>query len=262
MTRKTVVNPQPDDDREPLSPFAFAGRLRGFVEKNRISVTNHLSAIKKRGGEDKLAEDVLPLLLKAEDLIEGSMRRQIARHRVWLEWGQYVKGCGLMTLSAIMSRVNINQINKEGKPSMETLSSMWAHFGFAPGQRRTKGEKVTYDAVGRSWCWRMGASLVRQSGRFKAVYDERKEYEIACAEAHGMKIVPAVKGKTPKANEITQLHIHNRALRYMIKVFLACLYLKWREVEGLPVRCPYIEEHPGSDGLIHKDTYRPEEMIG
>jgi hypothetical protein len=40
-------------------------------------------------------------------------------------------------------------------------------------------------------------------------------------------------------------HRHNAALRYMCKMFLTELYVKWRTIEGLSVRAPYAEEYLG-----------------
>ncbi len=51
-------------------------------------------------------------------------------------------------------------------------------------------------------------------------------------------------------------HVHNQALRKMIKLFLACLWLKWREAEGLPVTKPY-----AIDKLGHNSYIDPWEMV-
>ena len=43
----------------------------------------------------------------------------------------------------------------------------------------------------------------------------------------------------PVHAEKTKGHIHNMAIRYMVKRFLADLYIAWRTVEGLPVADEY-----------------------
>lgn len=43
-------------------------------------------------------------------------------------------------------------------------------------------------------------------------------------------------------------HRHNAALRYMVKMFLAAYWEKYRTIEGLPVRPPYAQEYLG---LVH-----------
>ena len=49
-------------------------------------------------------------------------------------------------------------------------------------------------------------------------------------------------------SEKTKLHRHNMAIRYAVKLFLADLYVAWRECEGLPVHPAYHEEKLG---IVH-----------
>lgn len=50
-------------------------------------------------------------------------------------------------------------------------------------------------------------------------------------------------------------HLHNMALEKMVKLFLACLWLVWREAEGLPITKPY-----AIDRLGHNSFIDPNEM--
>lgn len=52
----------------------------------------------------------------------------------------------------------------------------------------------------------------------------------------------------PAHREKTKLHIHNMAMRRMIKLFLVDLHMKWRELEGLEVFQDY---HTEKHGHIH-----------
>ncbi len=52
----------------------------------------------------------------------------------------------------------------------------------------------------------------------------------------------------PAHQSKTKAHRHQMAMRYMIKRFLADLYVEWRTLEGLPVAKPYEEERLG---IIH-----------
>jgi len=234
--------------------FAFLGNLRGYVEKARVSCQVHLSHLVRNGTDDPFARQVFDELVSIEDQVEAPIQAWARRSRVYQEWGRYVKGCGPMLLGAIMTRTDIRRVS--------TVSAMWAHFGFAPGQRRRKGQKLDYDPVGRTWCWRLGSQFLRYDGSFRAVYDKRKAYELAQAAARGQEVVPARKGQeVDEAKVMTQKHVHNRALRYTIKLFLACLWLKWRAVEGLPVTDPYITGKTGSDGHQHTHVYKPEDFM-
>lgn len=73
----------------------------------------------------------------------------------------------------------------------------------------------------------------------------------------GIAIVPAAslpKDKKGKRYEpegmISEGHVHNQAMRKMIKLFLACLWLVWREAEGLPLTKPYALDKLGHDSYI------------
>jgi hypothetical protein len=49
----------------------------------------------------------------------------------------------------------------------------------------------------------------------------------------------------PAHKEKTKAHQHNMAMRYMVKIFLLDLWLKWRELEGLETHAPYAEAKLG-----------------
>jgi len=153
----------------------------------------------------------------------------------------------------------------------------------------TQGEVLHYNKELRSLWWRLGSSILKaglrqkcskcgqligQAGieehkckraRFRTVatsafaryYLKQKDREIAQCLNRGWKIVPATelpKDKDGKKYEpdgmISEGHVHNRAMRKMIKLFQACLFLVWREAEGLPPTKPYAIDILGHDSLI------------
>jgi len=99
---------------------------------------------------------------------------------------------------------------------------------------------------------KLGAYYLREKDK----YYQRYENE-------GRKIIPATslpKDKDGKRYEpedlISEGHVHNQAMRKMIKLFLACLWLVWRKAEGLPVTKPY-----AIDKLGHNSYIDPWEMV-
>lgn len=149
----------------------------------------------------------------------------------------------------------------EGIERLMTISALSKYSGFdvqdgkAPG--RVAGSRNTYNSRLRSMCWRLGSSLLRAKGEFYSYYLAQKErYEQRYANT-GVKIVPATslptneKGKRYEPEGmISEGHVHNQALRKMIKLFLSCLWLAWREAEGLPVTKPYPIDKLGHDSFI------------
>jgi len=79
----------------------------------------------------------------------------------------------------------------------------------------------------------LGFEVNVQRSKYNAVYYEYKE-RLANSPQHASK---------------SNLHRHNMALRYMVKIFLMDLYMVWRELEGLEVFPPY---HEAKLGIFHK----------
>lgn len=129
-------------------------------------------------------------------------------------------------------------------------------------------ERVTAALARRPWnadlkklCWLLGESFVKVSGRDDAFYGlkyaERKAEEVqrndagefvqhaaqALAEKNYGKDTEAYKayitGKLPPA------HIHARAKRYSVKLFLSHFWQVGREILGLPVPAPFPITHLG-----------------
>lgn len=243
--------PGPTDTPGPQerSDLAYAGHVRHFVEKARVSVQVHLTHLEKAGRDDPLSRGILPDLVRIEDHIENSIRAAMDSHPVWTQWASKQRRASPLLVGAVLSRCDITVL--------DTVSQMWAHLGFAPGQKRVKGEKMTFDAIGRTWCWRLGDYLLKTSPRFLAVYHARKEHAQARVLAAGGAIVPQKRGQEIAAPNMGALHLHNQALRYMIKVWLACAWLVWRAALGLPVPPPYPMAVMGHD-VAH--TYKPDDF--
>ncbi|GAH38224.1 unnamed protein product, partial [marine sediment metagenome] len=99
--------------------------------------------------------------------------------------------------------------------------------------------------------------------KFGDYYLKEKDKYYQRYENEGVEIIPAAnlpKDKDGKRHEpegiISEGHIHNQSMRKMIKLFLACLWLVWREAEGLPMTKPY-----PIDKLGHNSFIIPWEMI-
>jgi len=158
-----------------------------------------------------------------------------------------------------------------------------------------EGEVLHYNKQLRSMWWRLGSSILKASlrqkcskcgklvgqggieshsctdaqfttvatSKFGEYYLKQKTRDTEKYTNRGWKVVPASelpKDKDGKKYEpegiISEGHIHNRALRKMIKLFQACLFLVWREAEGLPPTKPYAIDVLGHDSMI-----KPWEMI-
>ena len=95
------------------------------------------------------------------------------------------------------------------------------------------------------------------TSQFARFYLQEKAKDIERHISRGCRVVPASELPKDAASKkyepddmISEGHIHNRALRKMIKLFQACLVLVWREAEGLPPTKPYAQEKLGHNSMI------------
>lgn len=124
-----------------------------------------------------------------------------------------------------------------------THSKLWKRMGLAfmteDGVRQgglRKGAKKEdwirhgYNARRRSRMWVVGASLIKQGGRYKTIYERRKQYETQKCEEKGILIVPSARRpkKGDNAQYMTEGYRHNRSQRYMEKKLLRDLWNAWR----------------------------------
>jgi hypothetical protein len=149
-----------------------------------------------------------------------------------------------------------------------TPSSIWKFAGLAPGfDRRVKGTKLPYNARLKTLVWKVGESFVKVSGKEGATYghlyaqfkaEEVRDNEAGKNAAQAKHELATKKFKKEECVTVERLkegklsddHIHQRAKRKAVKIFLSHYYVKGREARGLPVSKPYSIDIQGHDGEI------------
>ena len=190
---------------------------------------------------------------------------RIARHPTW-PWLERVRGLGPSLAARLLARLDIDRA--------PTPSSFWSYCGLATvaaqvyrcavcgyelslpegrsvraahrmarsgetcvgtlapaseGVRRvaqprpTRGESAPYDREAKKLCYLIGISFVRQGDSYKRYYLEQR-----------------ARLESTKPDWIPRRR-HLTALRMTEKLFLAHLWLIWRERLGLPVTAPYAD---------------------
>jgi hypothetical protein len=193
------------------------------------------------------------------------MSEQLARHPAW-PWLERVRGMGPSLAARLLARLEIERA--------PTPSSFWSYCGLATvaaevfrcaecgyelslpsgrhvrmghrapvtgepcsgalaaagaGVRRvaqprpTRGESAPYDREAKKLCYLIGISFVRQGDAYKRYYDEQRA-----------RLDAAKPDWIPRRRHLT-------ALRMTEKLFLAHLWLVWREALGLPITAPYAD---------------------
>lgn len=227
------------------------------IEKQRVASEVRQSHLALQGRSDPETDELHRRIKDLEDYIDGRIADLLKAHPAY-PWFSKVKGIGKENIGKVVGQVDIERAT--------TISALWKFAGFSvengKAPKRAKGEKLSYNSQLRSMCWRLGSSLLRARGKFYNYYLAQKDAYIQRYENQGRTIVPAtalpkVDGKKKETDSvISEGHVHNQALRKMIKLFLACLWLTWREAEGLPVTKPY-----AIDKLGHNSFIDPWEMV-
>ncbi len=168
---------------------------------------------------------------KLEKILDKEIKFMVNLEPIYLNYLKDVKGMG-----HILSAGLIAWIDDIGK--FATVSKLWAYSGLhvieGNAARKTKGQKCNWNNKLKTHGWKIGEQFVKTKGKYRNLYDKYKAYE---KENHPEEI------KEGKKTLYTKGHIHARAKRKVVKVFLSHLWLKWRELEGLPVSKPYCEEY-------------------
>jgi hypothetical protein len=208
-------------------------------------------------------------LLSAQTAIDNYMMPLVKSHLCWQKFAIHIKGIGPHLLALVMGLI------RDITP-FTNVSKLWWLCGLAvvDGQslRRVKGQVTNYDQRLKSiLLGRVGGQLLRNADPFTAaLYAEYYKQEVVKAKQDGLKPEwrPISAKKAEKGHaflEYTQRNkrwgyysyprVHKRAIRKVVKLFIACLWEIWRKAEGLPVTDPYPMTILGHTGYITAQTW-------
>lgn len=165
------------------------------------------------------------------------------------KWAYAQWGIGPIIAAGLAAHIDIEKA--------ATISAVWKFAGQAPGaDRKIKGKKLPYNGRLKTLCWKLGESFVKVSGKPDATYgklyvqfkadelsrNENGQYASAAKrELENKKFKDdTLTRKRLEAGKLSDGHLHSRAKRRTIKIFLAHYWLRGREARGLPVSDPYV----------------------
>jgi len=171
----------------------------------------------------------------------------------------------------------------EGIERLTTPSKLWKYAGLDPGARRTSGAKLGFNSQLRTMLFRLMSSFMRQRNKYYQEYLRYRDWKREQLAAEGVRIQPTPRGrycpvcqqeldvpsstrycpvcgerlgkKEEPSGVLWEGHLDFMARRRAIKLFLAHLWVVWREELRLPVSKPYAVEHGG-----HSTAVSPWEM--
>jgi len=218
------------------------------MQAARIRAANQIRALTKSGEP----HDVLKWFAIENRVLEESIKMALDLYSGSHSVGRRMRtviGIGPVIAAGLLAHIDITRA--------KTAGAIWRYAGLDPTSEWKKGEKRPFNASLKTLCWKLGESFVKVSGNEKSMYGrlyrERKEIELAKNEAGDFadqaeaKLAKFNISKTTdayKAYSIGKLppaHVHARAKRVAVKMFLSHLHEIWYEMEtGEKAPVPYI----------------------
>lgn len=221
------------------------------TQENRKATTSQIRALDVTGEP----HDILDHFLIQYQTVERSIKRVLDiytdNHPIG-QWMKGITGIGPVITAGLLAHIDITKA--------PTVGHIYSYAGLVPGQVWGKGQKRPWNAELKKLLWLLGESFVKVSNREDDVYGkyyrERKEQEIALNEqgkfadqAQAMLKSKNI-GKNTEAykwyseGKLPPAHIHARAKRYAVKLFLSHLHEVWYEHEyGIKPPQPYAIAH-------------------
>lgn len=227
------------------------------IQELRKAMSNRLQAYHKLGYYVKHTGEVFDWTVALEERIGKVVAEAVSHEPIYQAYLQHIDGIGPQLSAAIIAC--IGSIDR-----FELISALWAFGGLhvidgrAPKRRR--GEKANWNGELKTLItYKVPGQFIKLRGCFgRKLYDQYKAFyeqvhDERCpvwshpgkkVNAGGTKATIDGKGCSRKG------HIDNMAKRKLGKVFLACLWLAWRELESLPVTEPYAMKLDGHTHLV------------
>jgi len=192
-------------------------------------------------------------LRRLEREIRRYIGRQIEGVPIYENFLKRIYGLGPILSGALISYLDPHKADHP--------SSFWRYMGLhvvnGRAVRLEKGKKIDFNKKLRPIYWKLGMQFIKfKTPPYYQIYEDARERETEklgdplkdprnCPRYN--ECISRLRAKSrrtgkPMKNPPCKLHIHLRAMRKAVKRFLTDLWLKWREIEGLPISLPYAIE--------------------
>lgn len=224
------------------------------MQENRIRADGQIRSMSEE------PHKVLSWLSDNSSFLEQQVKSALnhyAKSKHMGRWAMEVKGIGPVLSAGLMAHIDITKA--------PTVGHIWRFAGLDPTSKWEKGEKRPWNAALKCLCWKIGESFVKVSGYDDAfygkIYGERKALELQ-KNAEGQYKEQAIEGakrvgKTTEAHKhyttgvLPPGHIHARAKRYAVKLFLSHWHGEaYRNHFGKEPPLPYPIAHLGHAHFI------------
>lgn len=211
---------------------------RESTQKTRLAFNNRIKAIER--GADTAPKTTLDALKRLKDQFQAielgvdAHITELVRDITIVEHMCGVKGIGKILAARLVSMIDISR--------SPHVSSLWRYAGFGVDEegradRPRKGQKRKDNKRLKVACHVVAMSFLKLNSPYRKIYDDARVYYEA------------------NRADWTKMHQHRAAIRKMMKVFLQHLWLRWRQLEGLPISEPYVAERLGHSHILKAEDF-------
>lgn len=218
-----------------------------MMQEDRIRAAHQVRSL----ADNNEPHAVVKWLGEQSDSLETQIKRALheyAKADPVGEWMLSIIGIGPVISAGLLAHIDITKA--------PTVGHIWRFAGLDPTSKWEKKTKRPWNAALKSLCWKIGESFVKTSNHdesaYGPIYRKRKEYETErnergeYADQAARALVNKKIGKETEAyksysiGKLPPAHIHARACRYTVKLFLSHLHDKmYREQFGVAPPKPY-----------------------
>lgn len=223
-----------------------------MMQRNRIRADSQIRSMDKETPDHpKEPHMLLDWFAAQSDTLESQIQRALDKYSLshtMGEWMRGVYGIGPVISAGLLAHIDIKVC--------PTAGHIWRFAGLDPTVRWDKKKKRPWNASLKTLCWKLGESFVKFSNhedcRYGHLYKARKEIEISkneeglfAAQAAAMLERKSFRKETEAYKHYIQgrlppAHVHARARRWAVKIFLSHLHMEWYRLEfGKPAPAPY-----------------------
>jgi len=193
------------------------------VQKLRIGLGLRIERLKKANDDTwQFWKNLYNVLEQEEQALSEQIEEYGKDHELW-HWASGIYGIGPLLFGQLMI-----ELDKTGVQNFEHISSLWRYCGLAvvdgKAQSRVNGQAALawkFNRYVRRTLYNLAECFVRGGREYRAIYDDARRKS---------------ESRHPDWNDG---HHHNHAMRVVAKIFLAHLWVRARELHGLPVSLPY-----------------------
>lgn len=219
----------------------------------RIRQQNQLRTLVESNEPHEAIRLVMRQSTTLEALVRNMLDQYSAREETGMgSWARSVTGIGPVIAAGLCAHLDW--------PPPATVGHWWSFAGLNPTSEWKKGEKRPWNAGLKVLCYKIGESFVKTQNNprdiYGKIYVERKAYEQAKNEAGDFAEQAKAKLERFKIGEDTDArkwygqgklppaHIHARARRYSVKLFLSHYHqVAYERHYGKPAPLPYPLAH-------------------